>query len=413
MNRFKEEQAVRVPGFAWYGDGERTLSFPRGWDVQCSLMAGHEQAAMGDDEIRRCLSKPLGCPPLRELAKGKKDVVILFDDLTRPTPAFRIVPFILEELKEAKIRQNRIRFVAATGNHRAMTGQEMIKKLGEEVVSHFPVFNHNPYEGNRYLGKTTRGTPVRINREVAACDLKIGIGSILPHFSYGFGGGAKIVLPGVSALSSSFYNHFHVGMRGGKDGDPKTLAADVREDMEEAARIAGLNLKIDCILNPKREAIALFAGDVTKAFRRGCQFAKKTYVSPLIRDADVAVVNTYPIESEPVKSSNLAIRSVRKGGDIVFVAHSAEGPITHYLYDRFGSRHGGKLWKYHKEASLGDAARVIVYSPKRFGCDIELYGPRGKTFWFATWGRVLKELEVTHGSKAKVAIYPYTPLQRV
>ncbi len=402
---------LNIRQLAWYGDPETILTFPEGWDVRKSSMAGEDQKELTGESIRERLSRPYGCLPLDQIARGKKEAVILFDDLTRPTPAHRLIPFILEDLEKGGIGKDHIRFVAAIGNHRPMSGQELIRKLGEGVVARFPVYNHNPYEGNKLLGRTRHGTPVKVNREVASCDLKIGIGCIIPHSFYQFGGGAKIILPGVSSYPSTFYNHFHVAGLDGKGPVSKEAGQRVREDMEEAGRIVGIDMVVDCLVNGRREIIDLFAGDVGEAFRAGCEKAKKIYVSPLIQGVDVAMVNTYPIESEPPKSRKLAVMSIREGGDIVFIADSVEGSITHYLFGRFGKNYGGKLWKAFHQPKIGQAARVIVFSPRRFQFDTESYGPKEKTLWISNWEEVIAELKKAHGPKPKVAIYPYAPLQ--
>ncbi len=157
--------------------------------------------------MEKAFLNPIGTKPISELAKGKKEVVILFDDLARPTPVVEIVPFVLRELEKAGISDRQVRFIAALGAHGAHTANDFRKKLGEEVLDRFPVYNHHPFDFCTYLGKTSRGTPVSINKEVMACDLKIGIGSIVPHAFSGFGGGGKILLPGVAHIDSIAYNH--------------------------------------------------------------------------------------------------------------------------------------------------------------------------------------------------------------
>ena len=91
--------------------------------------------------------------------------------------------------------------------HAALTLSDFTKKLGVEIVSRFPVYNHTPYENCSYVGTTSSGVPLYINDEVLSADLKIGIGSVLPHSFNGFGGGGKIILPGVAGMESIYRNH--------------------------------------------------------------------------------------------------------------------------------------------------------------------------------------------------------------
>ncbi|GAJ08590.1 unnamed protein product, partial [marine sediment metagenome] len=171
-------------------------------------MAGYNRPAMKPDEIKASISNPIGIPPIKELAKGKKEVVIIFDDMTRVTRVAKIAPFVLEELAEAGIPDNRIRFIVALGLHSALWRQHFVKKLGEEVVSRFSVYNHNPFHNCTYVGTTsTYKTRVYANEEVMKCDLKIAIGSVVPHPMSGFGGGGKIILPGVVSFETIDWNH--------------------------------------------------------------------------------------------------------------------------------------------------------------------------------------------------------------
>ena len=140
--------------------------------------------------------KALGTKPLKDMAIGKKQVVIIFDDLARPSPTWKIIPFILQELHKAGIQDHQIRFVAAYGTHSAMRQDDFVKKLGREIVTRFHIYSHNPYENLVDVGITDSGIPISINWEVMECDLKIGIGTLTRHDGAGFSGGAKIILPG-------------------------------------------------------------------------------------------------------------------------------------------------------------------------------------------------------------------------
>ena len=208
-------QTLSIPVKAWYGDEKMQLQFPETWDVSECRMIGHDTPALSDEQLREGLQKPLGTEPLREMAKGKKQVVILFDDLTRPAPTWKILPFVLDELKAADIPDDNIRFVTAYANHAAMSQEDFIKKLGKDAVRRFRIYNHNPYDHLVKVGESSRGTPILINKEVMSCDLKIGIGGLIPHLGAGFGGGAKLVIPGVAGIETADYNHRILGQLGG------------------------------------------------------------------------------------------------------------------------------------------------------------------------------------------------------
>ncbi|MBN1687422.1 MAG: DUF2088 domain-containing protein, partial [Spirochaetales bacterium] len=198
---------VRMLVNAFFGDDEIALHFPDNWDVKECRMAGHDKTPLTGDEMRRAIQKPYGSPSLRELTKGAKEVCILFDDLPKPTPTKEIVPFVLEELHAGGVKDEHIRFLCAPGTHHPLIGPEIVAKLGSDIVEKYPVYNHSIWENLVYVGTTSRGTPVHVNREFASCDLRVAIGSIFPHGSAGFGGGGKIILPGVCGIETIDYHH--------------------------------------------------------------------------------------------------------------------------------------------------------------------------------------------------------------
>ena len=180
---------ISIPQLLWHDNSERELSFPENWSVYFCSMKGGSRPPLAEDEIAAAFASPIGAKTLEELARGKSQVAILFDDLARPTPVSRLVPYVIEALERAEVPDSRIRFIAALGAHGAHTAADFRKKLGDDILDRFPVYNHNPFASCTYLGKTSQGTPVSINSEVMACDLQIGIGCITPHIFTGFGGG--------------------------------------------------------------------------------------------------------------------------------------------------------------------------------------------------------------------------------
>ena len=121
---------VRLPQRAWFGDIEIEIEFPGDWNVSVHGMAADERPLLSDDQIRELIGSPIGSPPLRKLARGCKEIAIIFDDLTRPTPVSRVLPFVLEELSAAGIEDGQIRFIAALGAHGAHDRIDFEKKLG-------------------------------------------------------------------------------------------------------------------------------------------------------------------------------------------------------------------------------------------------------------------------------------------
>jgi len=321
-------QKVKVPVLAWYENKELELEFPETWSVSVCQMKGHNARRLADSEIQKAFANPIGTKTIRELAEGKKEVAILFDDMSRATPSAMLIPYVLKELTAAGIAEDNIRFIAALGAHGAMNGVDFRKKLGDEVMGRFLVYNHNPYENCTPLGITKLGTPVAINSEFMACDLKIGIGSIVPH-PFGFGGGSKIILPGIASIETIDANHYRLGFASSV-GIGKYEGNIWRQDVEEAASMAGLDVKIDGILNLKRELTMLFVGDPILEYAEGVKSAAKHYATDLVSDSDIVIANCYSKANEMCLAPAIASPLLtNRGGDLVITAAFPEGQVTH------------------------------------------------------------------------------------
>ncbi len=408
-------QKVQLRVSAWFDERDIELALPENWEVAECRMAGHDRPALADDEMRAALQNPIGSPRLRDLARGKQKVVILFDDLPKPTPADRIVPFVIEELHAGGIRDDQIRFLCAPGTHRPLIYPELAAKLGADVVAKYPVFNHSIWENLVYVGTTSRGTPVHVNREFAACDLRLGIGSLIPHGLAGFGGGGKLVLPGIAGIDTIDYHHTHTAMsRDLAAHRGQVMDNPFRQDIEEAARLAGLHFKIDAVLNNKREVVGLFAGDLVEEHRVAARLAAEVYHTKPLGGADIVIANCYPDEPQFVRSTWCVKTSLNDGGDAVLINYSHEGQNLHQYNGRWGTDFGGRQWRPGGRAPhLGKAARVIVMSPHLSMYDRQELGSTEKVIWCREWGEVMAELASRHGAGTKVVVYPYAPLQLV
>lgn len=400
---------IVVRSSAWYDEKPLNLAFPRSWEVTECRMAGHNAAPLGEKEVAEKLSHPIGTPSLQELARGRRECAIIVDDLTRPTKAWKVLPAVLDELHKSGLTDSHIRFVMGLGAHHFMLLDGLIKKLGKGIPDKFYVFNHNIYENNVRLGETSFGTSVAVNKEVMECDLKIAIGGILPHMSAGFGGGGKSILPGVSSVDTIEHNHRHL-TRG--RGEGRIEGNEMRLDIDEASRMAGLDFIVNCIFNSDRDWCDLVCGDIVEAHRAGVRIARKNYLTKTVQGSDIVVVNGYPMESEAYKVFSIALESVRSDGDIVVILRTPEGARGHYYNGRFGINYGGRGWTpdvYLKKP--WKMRRVIVVSPHHSLTDECYYGMGSQ--WVKSWPQALRSLYDAHDreGRARVVVYPYAPMQ--
>jgi len=409
---------IKVPQLAWYETSEMELPLPDSWQVETGNMAGYDRPAMKPDQIKAAIGNPDGTLPIKELARGKKEVAIIFDDMTRVTRAAGIIPFVLEELAEAGIPDSGIRFICALGAHGSLNRSHWVKKLGEEVVARFPVYNHNAFGECTYVGKTkTYGTEVYINAEVMKCDLKIAIGSVVPHPMNGFGGGGKIILPGIASFDTIKNNHDAFYHQTGVPKDRRVTGMGLfdenplRKDIEEAAILSGLDVMINCLVNTWGETISVYAGTLQTSYSAAVREAKEHYLTPRLKNKDIVIANTFAKANEGWIGSGIAYRSVNReqGGEVVIIANEPEGQVTHYLLGPFGKdwhgplARGGNLPPYIK--------RLIVFTEYPDLASRWWFGEPDRTLFLHNWDDVLHVLQVSHGPGATVGVYPNAEIQ--
>ena len=329
---------VTIHSQAWHGDKALNLNFPGNWEVE--VLGPKDAPALSDAQIEQAFAEPISTPRISELAKGKKSAAIVVDDLSRPTPAARVVPSLLRELAAAGVPKSEIRFVVGPGSHRPITEAEIAQKLGADVAAEYEVTNHDFLSGDlRALGSLDNGMPIYINRTVADADFKICVGGIYPHSSVGFTGGAKLIVPGVSGLATIFYFHTFSSSRGPAIIEGEAGVFDRRDCAEKTAAILGLDAIANVVLNSRREICGLFVGDFVKAHRAGAQFASEIYDTPISetheKETDLVIVNCYPLDADAIQLDKaLAAFSYFENAYTLALYPASDGSCYHGLYDR-------------------------------------------------------------------------------
>ncbi len=410
-------QVFKVPQGLWYDEQELEIEFPDGWSVTLCEMAGEHRSPLTPAQIAGCFESPVGCAPLRELARGKRSAVILFDDITRPTRTRDLATMVLSELAHAGLDEESIHFVCATGCHRAQTRFDYEKKLGPDILRHFRVYGHNPFGNCDYVGETSRGTRLEINSEFLQADLKIGIGAILPHVLTGFSGGAKVVVPGAASIATVTSNHRLAGDIGGRDklagsvGLGRYRGNVMREDIEEAGKIVGLDFLANVLVNSRGKAVDLIVGEPTAVYEIGASRAESHYKSPRMDSPDVIVLNANVKGCQALNALWLAREIVDSPVDLVVISCCPEGQEIHYLLGSFGQSVGGPMWKPITTLPRW-ARRIVFYSPYVSRVDLDVFGPESGVSGATTWSEVLSILcDGYRDQGARVAIYPDATVQ--
>jgi nickel-dependent lactate racemase len=407
-----KSQSLVLPTHEHFGDLEERIDLPAAWEVQLVKMAGDGAPALSRDEIRRRIQAPVGTLPLREIAAGKKTAIITFDDLSRPTPPFEVAPLIVEELKAAGLADENIVFMGAVGAHRTLEQPDVVRKLGKQLAERYVWLNHNAFDNVQDVGQTKFGNRVKINSNFLAADVRVTISGIKIHNIAGYGGGAKSVLPGVASFDTIKYNHKIIADRNKTADYGRIFHNDVRQDMEEGARLARVDFTVQLVINGRRKVCGVFAGDVVEAHRAACRVANRNYRTTAVKNADVVIANGFPQTSQGTKGLSWIVESVRDGGTGVLILQHPEGiHAWHYLLQP-GYPPGKNYWDTVAGRASKTAApkfQLIVYSQYLARKSHEEF-PAG-TLFAATWEEAVRQLMARHKGDARVAVYPATGVQ--
>lgn len=239
--------------------------------------------------VARSLSDPIGSPKLSELSKGKKHIVVICSDHTRPVPSKVIIPPMLEEIRKGN-PEAEITLLVSTGCHRPTTREELEFKFGKDIVRSERIVIHDCDKSPMvYLGKLPSGGDLIVNSLVAQADLVCSEGFIEPHFFAGFSGGRKSVLPGVASRTTVMANHCSefiadVHSRTGiLEGNP------IHRDMVWAARQARLAFICNVVINADKEVIYAVAGNLVSG-EHGIGLDKRKYLVDMLGERQIELM---------------------------------------------------------------------------------------------------------------------------
>jgi nickel-dependent lactate racemase len=335
--------------------------------------------------IRDHIRSPISTQPLRDQIESNDKVVIVHTDITRATPNSRILPVLIEEILSSGVSTSNITLLNGLGTHRPQTDQELRGMLGDEIVDKYRCIQHNCFDESElvYLGKTSYGSDVRINKTYLDADVKILTGFIEPHFFAGFSGGPKAVLPSLAGSESVFTNHSF-----GMIADPNstwgiTYGNPIWEEMLEVALKTNPTFLLNVALNTRKEITGIFAGDLVESHRKGCEFVKQTAMVAVETPFDIVITTNsgYPLDQnlyQSIKGISAANQIVKKGGTIILYTACEDGLPDHGRYAELlmkGKSPEGVLalvsqpgfsahdqWQVQIQAQIQQHANVHVFS---------------------------------------------------
>jgi lactate racemase len=314
-----------------YGNSHLTARIPAN-NIAFNLKRKHSQGLPDENAaLIDAIRTPVGSLPLIDRISKNDKVVVIVTDNTRACPDERLLPPILAEL-ERKLERDNITIIIALGLHAPLTKTEMIEKLGKDIVNQYRVLNHDSFDVVS-LGKTSRGTPVAVNRLVMEADFRISTGFIEPHFFAGFSGGSKSLSPGVSGPGAIYHNHGyemidHPFSRAGiLKGNP------IHEDIVEQAKMARLDFIVNVLLNEQKQITHVVAGDPVKAHEKGCEIETDLAGAEVDHKVDIVITTNSgsPLDLDlyqTVKGIDSASLITRKGGAIIIASccNTGAGP---------------------------------------------------------------------------------------
>lgn len=406
-----------------YGEEEITLSLPRENQVEVLKPNAVTLPPSEEEELTRALDHPLGTKRLEEIVRGKGRVVLLCEDLTRPTPLDRILPHLLERLHAAGVPASEVLIIMALGSHRPMTEAEMRRKVGEEVYARARIDNSEFRAPARLvdLGCAPGGVRVWVDKRVAEADVRIGIGSIAPHPAVGYTGGGKIIYPGVTGEETVAQFHLRSAFAGNLLGQTEN---PVRKEMESWVEVIGLDFIANCVLTPQGRIYRVVAGHYVAAHRQGVRFAHEIYGVPARERAEIALVSSHPADfdlwqgTKGVLSGELILKD---GGTLILLAPCFEGVGPHPSFPDYIGGEG--LEPLLQEARAGrleprEALPLSVgFLLNRVGRRIKIFlvstgitaqeAARAGFTYFPDPEAALEEALRRHGPGARIAVIPY------
>jgi lactate racemase len=410
-----------------YGKGHLKIELP---EDRTTVIEPSHRDGLPDERaaLIQAISQPVAAKPLPEWWSPGKTVCIVFTDITRATPNERLIPWLLAELHSYGVPKEAITLLNSTGTHRGNTPEELDKMLTPEVARNYRVINHDCHAtaDTVQFGETKTGAPALINRWLVNADVRIITGFIEPHFFAGFSGGPKGIMPGVAGLETVMSNH---GAR--MIGDPSSVFGVLDEnpiwcEMREIARRVGPSFLINVTLNEARKITGVFAGDLIKAHREGCEFVRSTAMQQVDGLFDIVITSNsgYPLDMnlyQGVKGMAAAARVLKENGLLILAAECCEGVPDGTPFDKFLQEAGGpdevlemlarpgfvraEQWQAHIQSLISKRARIMLHSSLDEATVRRSHLEPCRDISQTVWEELAKL-----GAEARVAVLPQGPL---
>lgn len=254
--------------------------------------------------VLEALNNPIGSPRLCELAQGKKRVVLVTSDHTRPVPSKITLPLLLTEIRAGNPDAD-ITILIATGLHRATTEEEQRSMFGDAIVDHERIVVNDAFDSSQFVQVCTlpSNADFHVNRLAVECDLLVTEGFIEPHFFAGFSGGRKSILPGICSQETVNENHSYKAISSPYANAGMLEHNPIHEDMVYAARKVNVQFTLNVALDGAKKIIAAWSGDLEQSHEEGVGFIRKwSQCPPVAGDIVVTGNGGYPLDQNLYQS---------------------------------------------------------------------------------------------------------------
>lgn len=314
------------------------------------LSINNTMEALSADKIIQILNnEQIMMEGIEEVIESSNKSLIILPDITRKSGAEIFLTYLLNVFEQYNKDFN---IIFAIGTHRNLTIEEKKQILTEDLFNkyHHKIIDHNPddLDNHFYFGKTRNNTPILINNAYTKADTIIPIGSVSYHYFCGFGGGRKLIIPGIASRKTALHNHKLVldetnrckniyATTGNLKNNP------VHSDIVEAVMIARRGktfFSINTILNDENKIIDLTCGDLFTSHIEACERLKQYTTIEVEKKYENLIVSAggFPKDINMVqaqKSIDRITNIVKDGGNIFFFAECIDGYGNDYFRDFF------------------------------------------------------------------------------
>jgi lactate racemase len=365
-----------------YGQSEIPLDFD---ENQFQVLGSEvESRPLSDVEIGERFDAPINSQTLEEIVNPNETVLIVVPDATRAAAAGQIVNLLVRRLIANGTAPYDIRIIFATGIHRPVTEAEKAEILTPFIVQRMKILDHNARDlsGILRIGETKRGIPIELNRALVEHDHVILIGGVMFHYFAGFGGGRKMICPGLGSNRTVNETHklaFDFERKTRREGVGLARLSDnaVHEEFVEIAEKINPSFSINSIVNDKGEATEIFAGHWKTAHETACRAYLEKYTISIKEKRETVIVSCggAPFDLNMIqahKALEMASRACADGGTIVFLAECADGlGRSDFLkwFEAENSAHLGEIL-CEKYQVNGQTAWALLTKAERFNIQI-------------------------------------------